>query len=82
MRRLTGYDTVGVTVSTCHALVLRMIGACFAGDQDGPRDFDSIVMRAVALLRGYGLTKSEAESLIQGCRWLLVDQYPDIGPED
>jgi ATP-dependent DNA helicase RecQ len=52
----------------------------------GPRDFDGIVMQAVALLRGDGLTKPEAEALretlIQGYRWLLVDEYQDIGPEE
>jgi ATP-dependent DNA helicase RecQ len=37
-------------------------------------------------LRGDGLTKAEAEALretlIQGYRWLLVDEYQDIGPEE
>ena len=86
LRRLIGDDAAGVTVSTCHALAMRLMGASFAGDQDGPRDFDGIVMQAVALLRGDGLTKAEAEALretlIQGYRWLLVDEYQDIGPEE
>jgi ATP-dependent DNA helicase RecQ len=86
LRRLIGDDATGVTVSTCHALAMRLMGASFAGDQDGPRDFDGIVMQAVALLRGDGLTKAEAEALretlIQGFRWLLVDEYQDIGPEE
>jgi ATP-dependent DNA helicase RecQ len=75
----------GLTVSTCHALAMRLMGASFAGDQEGPRDFDGIVMQAVALLRGDGLSKAEVEALretlIQGYRWLLVDEYQDIGPE-
>jgi ATP-dependent DNA helicase RecQ len=86
LRRLIGDDAAGVTVSTCHALAMRLVGASFAGDSDGPRDFDGIVMQAVALLRGDGLTRPEAEALretlIQGFRWLLVDEYQDIGPEE
>ena len=86
LRRLIGDDAARVTVSTCHALAMRLMGASFAGDTDGPRDFDGIVMQAVALLRGDGLSKPEAEALretlIQGYRWLLVDEYQDIGPEE
>lgn len=86
LRRLIGNDAVGVTVSTCHALAMRLMGASFAGDPAGPRDFDGVVMQAVALLRGDGLTRPEAEALretlIQGYRWLLVDEYQDIGPEE
>lgn len=86
LRRLIGDDAAGVTVSTCHALAMRLMGASFAGDHEGTRDFDGIVMQAVALLRGDGLSKAEAEALretlIQGYRWLLVDEYQDIGPEE
>ena len=86
LRRLIGGDAAGVTVSTCHALAMRLMGASFAGDHEGPRDFDGIVLQAVALLRGDGLTRAEAEALrdtlIQGYRWLLVDEYQDIGPEE
>ena len=86
LRRLLGEDALGVTVSTCHALAMRLVGASFAGDRDKVRDFDGIVMQAVALLRGDGLTKAEAEALretlIPGFRWLLVDEYQDIGPEE
>jgi ATP-dependent DNA helicase RecQ len=85
LRRLIGDDAVRVTVSTCHALAMRLVGASFSGE-DGPRDFDGIVMQAVALLRGDGLTKPEAEALretlIPGFRWMLVDEYQDIGPEE
>lgn len=84
LRQLIGEDAAGVTVSTCHALAMRLVGASFAGE--GPRDFDGIVMEAVRLLRGDGLARSEAEALretlIQGFRWLLVDEYQDIGPEE
>ncbi len=84
LKRLIGDDAAGVTVSTCHALAMRLVGASFAGD--GPRDFDGIVLEAARLLRGDGLTRPEAEALretlIQGFRWLLVDEYQDIGPEE
>ncbi len=47
---------------------------------------DKIVMEAVTLLKGEGLPKVEAEALretlIQGYRWILVDEYQDIGPEE
>jgi ATP-dependent DNA helicase RecQ len=86
LRRLIGPDAARVTVSTCHALAMRLVGESFAGQSEGPRDFDGIVMRAVALLRGDGLGRHEAEALretlIQGFRWLLVDEYQDIGPEE
>lgn len=65
---------------------MRLMGVSFAGDADSPRDFDGIVMQAVALLRGDGLSRPEAEALretlIQGFRWMLVDEYQDIGPEE
>jgi ATP-dependent DNA helicase RecQ len=84
LRRLIGDDASGVIVSTCHALAMRLVGASFSGE--GLRDFDGIMMQAVALLRGDRLTKPEAEALretlIQGFRWLLVDEYQDIGPEE
>ncbi len=72
LRRLIGDNAAGVTVSTYHALAMRLMGASFAGDHGGPRAFDGIVMQTVALLRGDGLTKPEAEALretlIQGYR--------------
>ncbi len=86
LRRLIGDDALGVTVSTCHALAMRLVGASFAGDRTTPRDFDVIMRQAAALLRGEGLSKPEAEALretlTQGFRWLLVDEYQDIGPEE
>ncbi|NPD17619.1 RecQ family ATP-dependent DNA helicase [Xinfangfangia sp. D13-10-4-6] len=88
LRALIGDDANGVTVSTCHALAMRLVGASFAGQADEaiPRDFDKIVLDAVNLLRGDGLSKVEAEALretlIQGYRWILVDEYQDIGPEE
>ena len=87
MRVLIGDDARFVTVSTIHALAMRLVGASFAGTTAGDRqDFDGLLMDAVRLLRGDGLDKTSAEALrdtlIQGYRWLLVDEYQDVGPEE
>jgi len=88
LKDLIGEDAQGVTVSTCHALAMRLVGMSFTGqaEADQPRDFDGIVMEAVTLLKGEGLSKVEAEALretlIQGFRWILVDEYQDIGAEE
>ena len=87
LRHLIGDDANPVTISTCHALAMRLVGASFAGTAaEAKRDFDGIVMEAVRQLNGEGLSKPEAEAqretLIQGYRWILVDEYQDIGPEE
>lgn len=86
LQQLIGDDAAAVTISTCHALAMRLIGASFAGEQGTQFDFDGVMMQAVALLRGDGLSKPEAEALretlIPGFRWLFVDEYQDIGPEE
>lgn len=86
LRELVGDDAVGVTISTCHALAMKLVGASFAGMQAASEDFDTVVMEAVRQLNPEGLTKSEAEaqreSLIQGYRWILVDEYQDIGSQE
>src|SRR5262249_12077097 len=63
LKALIGDDASGVTVSTCHALAMRLVGASFAGQVEAttPRDFDKIVTEAVNLLAGEGLSKVEAE---------------------
>lgn len=86
LRHLIGDDAAFVTVSTCHALAMRLVGASFVGASGDDRDFDGIVMEAVRQLNGEGLSRAEAEAqrdaLIQGYRWILVDEYQDIGPEE
>lgn len=86
LRHLIGEDAEAVTVSTCHALAMRLVGASFSGTQTDIHDFDGVVLEAVRQLSGDGLDKSEAEArretLIQGYRWILVDEYQDIGPEE
>jgi ATP-dependent DNA helicase RecQ len=67
-------------------LAMRLVGASFVGASGDVHDFDGIVLEAVRQLNGEGLSKSEAEAqrdaLIQGYRWILVDEYQDIGPEE
>lgn len=87
LRRLIGEDARFVTVLTIHALAMRLVGASFAGraSADEP-DFKTLLNDATRLLRGDGLDKVEAEALretlIQGFRWILVDEYQDVGPEE
>lgn len=87
LRILIGDEARFVTVSTIHSLAMRLVGASFAGTAatETP-DFDSLLSEAVRLLRGDGIDKISAESLrdtlIQGYRWLLVDEYQDVGPEE
>lgn len=86
LRHLVGEDAARVTVSTCHALAMRLVGASFTGGAAEGFDFDGILREAVRQINGEGLSRSEAEAqreaLIQGYRWILVDEYQDIGPEE
>jgi ATP-dependent DNA helicase RecQ len=87
LRGLIGDEARFITVSTIHALAMRLVGASFAGGATAERqDFDGLLMDAVQLLRGDGLDKIEAEALrdtlIKGYRWILVDEYQDVGPEE
>jgi ATP-dependent DNA helicase RecQ len=84
---LIGDDAKGVTVLTCHALAMRLAGVTFAdrAAQLGDDVFKAVIEDAVALLQGQGLPPEEAdeqrERLLAGFRWILVDEYQDIGPE-
>jgi len=84
---LIGDDARGVTVLTCHALAMRLAGVSFAGRTEMLDDdeFKKVLQQAVALLKGEGLPPEEADEqrdrLLAGFRWILVDEYQDIGPE-
>ena len=84
---LIGHDARSVTVLTCHALAMRLAGASFAGQAERPDDevFRDVIRRAVELLHGEGLPPEEAddrrERLLAGFRWILVDEYQDIGAD-
>ncbi|MCW5621504.1 MAG: ATP-dependent helicase, partial [Burkholderiales bacterium] len=81
---LIGDDARGVTVLTCHALAMRLVGASFADRNGEDADFDAVLAEATALLDGYGLPPEDADMqrdrLLAGFRWILVDEYQDIGP--
>ena len=87
LMEMIGDDARGVTVLTCHALAMRLAGASFTGRSERPDDgmFRDVMRRAVALLRGEELSSEEAderrERLLGGFRWILVDEYQDVGPE-
>jgi len=80
-------DAKGVTVLTCHGLAMRLVGASFSGRAERLDDdaFDAVLRQAVDLLRGKGLPPDDADEhrarLLAGFRWILVDEYQDIGPE-
>ena len=83
---LVGDDARGVTVLTCHALAMRLTGTSLDA-RSGVDDtfFAQLMRRATELLEGKGLGADEAdaqrEQLLAGFRWILVDEYQDIGPE-
>ncbi len=84
---LVGDDARGVTVLTCHALAMRLAGASFTGRAESPDEevFRDVLRRAVEVLRGAGLPSEDADErrnrLLAGFRWILVDEYQDIGAE-
>ena len=85
---LIGNDARGVTVLTCHALAMRLVGVSFQERERRQLDdatFLEVLRQAVALLRGEGLEPEEAddqrERLLAGFRWILVDEYQDIGAD-
>ena len=92
LRELIGDDSRGVMVFTCHALAMRLVGASFSATANQPRTQDieaalkATMNKATALLRGEELEPEEAEEsrsrLLAGFRWILVDEYQDIGPEE
>ncbi len=85
---LIGDDARGVTVLTCHALAMRLVGVSFQERERRLLDEDAfreVLRQATALLRGEGLEPEEAddqrERLLAGFRWILVDEYQDIGAD-
>ena len=87
LAELVGDDARGVLVYTCHGLAMRLVGASFSNRADSLDDdaFKEVMRQAVALLRGDGLPPEEADEhrtrLLAGFRWILVDEYQDVGPE-
>ena len=88
---MVGDDGRGVTVLTCHALAMRLVGASFTAAMKGvdkarsDNAFAEVLREAVTLLRGDGLPPHEADTqrqrLLAGFRWICVDEYQDIDPD-
>ena len=84
---LIGDDARRITVLTCHSMAMRLTGHCFTGKraQLNEESFREIIREAAALVRGEGLPPDEAdyqrERLLEGYRWILVDEYQDIEAE-
>ena len=88
---MVGDDARGVTVLTCHALAMRLVGASFTAAMKGvdkarsDNAFADVLREAVTLLRGDGLPPHEADTqrqrLLAGFRWICVDEYQDIDPD-
>ena len=82
---LIGDDARGVTVLTCHGMAMRLAGVSFADRAFQASDgaFEEVLQQAIRLLRGDGLEPEEADEqrdrLLAGFRWILVDEYQDIG---
>ena len=87
LRELVGDDARGVLVYTCHGLAMRLVGASFRNRVERLDDdtFREVMRQAVALLRGDGLPPEEVDEhrtrLLAGFRWILVDEYQDVGRE-
>lgn len=83
---LIGDDAKRVVVLTCHAFAMRLAGASFHGRafQDD-HAFKEVLRQAIALLKGEGLPPDDADEqrdqLLAAFRWILVDEYQDIGPD-
>ena len=84
---LIGDDARGVSVLTLHALAMRLVGASLVAQSASADDgiFKRIIEQAVNLLKGDNLLPEEADQqrdrLLAGFRWILVDEYQDVAPE-
>lgn len=87
LAELIGDDARGVSVLTLHALAMRLVGASLVARNGGTDSdiFKQIIEQAVSLLKGDDLPPEEADQqrdrLLAGFRWILLDEYQDIAPE-
>ena len=86
LAELIGDDARGVTVMTCHAFAMRLTGTSFL--KQAPKEgnaFNEVLRQAVLLLKGEDAGPEEVDEqrdrLLAGFRWILVDEYQDIGPD-
>ncbi|HRP25549.1 UvrD-helicase domain-containing protein [Thauera sp.] len=79
---LVGKDAIGITVLTYHAMAMRLTGTSFERrDKVEEGELDAVLDRAAALLEGGASMEGEndlRERLLQGYRYILVDEYQDI----
>jgi len=79
---LVGHDAIGLTVLTYHAMAMRLTGTSFnRRDKVAETELDALLDRAADLLEGKTLVEGEddlRERLLQGYRYILVDEYQDI----
>lgn len=92
---LIGDEAHLVNVLTCDALAMRLVGASFAGrdrrlgDENFAAAIDDVRRQAIGLLKGDELPPEQADEeaekrrdrLLGSFRWILVDEYQDIGPQ-
>ena len=90
LMRMVGDDARSVTVLTCHALAMRLVGASFSAlavseNDQGQDRFAAVLREAVDLLQGKDLPPEDSDvqrdRLLAGFRWILVDEYQDIDRE-
>ncbi|MBK1672065.1 helicase [Ectothiorhodospira shaposhnikovii] len=79
---LVGNDAIGLTVLTYHAMAMRLTGSSFdRRDTVEAGELEAILDRAADLLEGCACVEGEddlRERLLQGYRYILVDEYQDI----
>jgi len=85
---LVGQDAYGVTVLTYHSMAMRLTGTSLRvmAERDETPDFDAIIRNAINLLQGHGRPGDDdaddmRDKLLQGYRYILVDEYQDIDAE-
>ena len=89
LNELIGDDSRGVTVLTCHALAMRLVGASFSGTQERlhKEDFEDRLDRVAhpklpncceARDLNRRRPRRPVSACLSGYRWILVDEYQDI----
>lgn len=83
---LIGNDMRDITIMTCHAMAMRLVGSSYMELAKNDNDaYKEVLIQATQLLNNDELTTDEAneqrERLLAGFRWILVDEYQDIDKE-
>ena len=85
LRDLIGRDARGITILTCHALAMRLVGASFEraisyDKKNGEDPFRDVLIQAASLLNDE-TDDSQRERALKSFRWILVDEYQDINED-